>query len=111
SIRISCKCALLAPNPLAPNANRFPIAPTSGVVANSLLQSLAGAGFSLFAVQTFVNLGIQWAGTLLGCLAAAIIPIPFIFCRWGPEIRAKSKFAPTASVESPEKLEDGEKQV
>ena len=65
----------------------------------------------VFAVQTFDNLGTQWAGTLLGCLAAAMIPIPFIFYRWDPEIRAKSKFAPTTSVESLEELEDGEKQV
>jgi MFS transporter, DHA1 family, multidrug resistance protein len=83
----------------------------SAVAANSLIRSLAGAGFPLFAVQTFDNLGIQWAGTLLGCLAAVMIPIPFIFYRWGPKIRAKSKFAPTTSVESLEELEDGEKQV
>jgi MFS transporter, DHA1 family, multidrug resistance protein len=83
----------------------------SAVAANSLIRSLAGAGFPLFAVQTFDNLGIQWAGTLLGCLAAVMIPIPFIFYRWGPKIRAKSKFAPTTSAESLEEPEDGEKQV
>jgi MFS transporter, DHA1 family, multidrug resistance protein len=66
----------------------------SAVATNSLLQSLAGAGFPLFAVQTFDNFGIQWAGTLLGCLAAVMIPVLFIFYKWGPKIRARSKFAP-----------------
>jgi DHA1 family multidrug resistance protein-like MFS transporter len=27
----------------------------------------------------FVNLGVQWAGTLLGCLSAIMIPIPLAF--------------------------------
>jgi hypothetical protein len=106
---VSAPC--LAPKSLSSNANRFPDSAASAVAANSLIRSLAGAGFPLFAVQTFDNLGIQWAGTLLGCLATAMIPIPFIFYRWGPEIRAKSKFAPATSIESLEEPEDGEKQV
>lgn len=83
----------------------------SAVAANSLLRSLAGAGFPLFAAQTFNNLGIQWAGTLLGCLAAVMIPIPFIFYKWGPKIRARSKFAPTISPEALEEPDEGEEKV
>lgn len=43
----------------------------------------------------FNNLGIQWAATLIGCLAAVLIPIPVIFYIYGGRIRAKSEFAPT----------------
>lgn len=43
----------------------------------------------------FNNLGIQWAGTLLGCLAAAMVPIPICFYLFGKKLRQKSKFAPT----------------
>ncbi|EMT68643.1 Putative drug/proton antiporter YHK8 [Fusarium odoratissimum] len=32
----------------------------------------------------------QWAGTLLGLLEVAMIPIPFVFWRYGAKIRAKS---------------------
>ena len=42
----------------------------------------------------FNNLGIQWASTLLGLLAAVLVPIPIAFYKWGHVIRAKSKFAP-----------------
>lgn len=42
----------------------------------------------------FQNLGVQWAGTLLGCLALIMIPIPLAFIKWGPALRKKSKFAP-----------------
>jgi DHA1 family multidrug resistance protein-like MFS transporter len=39
----------------------------------------------------FNNLGIQWAGTLLGCLAAIMVPIPVVFYIWGHKIRGWSK--------------------
>ena len=32
-----------------------------------------------------------WAGTLLGLLEVALIPIPFVFWRYGGRIRAKSR--------------------
>ena len=39
----------------------------------------------------FANLGIHWAGTLLGCIAAIMIPIPFVLKAYGPTLRGKSK--------------------
>ncbi|KAK9319126.1 major facilitator superfamily domain-containing protein [Lipomyces orientalis] len=60
--------------------------------ANAILRSAIGAGFPLFARQMFDNLGIEWAGTLLGCLAAIMVPIPLVFRFWGPSLRKKSKF-------------------
>ena len=33
----------------------------------------------------------QWAGTLLGLLEVCLIPIPFIFYRYGEKIRSKSR--------------------
>ncbi len=45
----------------------------------------------------FNNLGIEWAATLLGCLALLCVPIPICFYLFGKKLRAKSKFAPTMS--------------
>ncbi|PWY91634.1 bicyclomycin resistance protein [Aspergillus sclerotioniger CBS 115572] len=56
----------------------------STVAANIILRSSVAAGFPLFAKQMFANLGVQWAGTLLGCLAAIMIPIPLLFRLYGP---------------------------
>jgi DHA1 family multidrug resistance protein-like MFS transporter len=42
----------------------------------------------------FENMGIQWASTLLGCLAACLVPIPIGFYLYGKRLRMKSKFAP-----------------
>ncbi|KAJ5391921.1 hypothetical protein N7509_007411 [Penicillium cosmopolitanum] len=63
--------------------------------ANTIMRSAVGAAFPLFSKQMFQNLGVQWAGTLLGCLALIMVPIPLAFIKWGPALRKKSKFAPT----------------
>jgi DHA1 family multidrug resistance protein-like MFS transporter len=49
----------------------------------------------------FDNLGIEWAATLLGCLAACCVPIPVIFYLFGKKLRQKSKFAPTMAMKKP----------
>ncbi|SLM34103.1 mfs dha1 multidrug resistance protein [Lasallia pustulata] len=67
----------------------------SAIAANTFLRSLAGAVFPLFATYMFDGMGVQWASTLLGCVAAALVPIPIIFWKYGGAIRSKSKFAPT----------------
>ncbi|KAF3007677.1 hypothetical protein E8E13_009169 [Curvularia kusanoi] len=63
----------------------------STVAANIMLRSAVAAGFPLFSVQMFENLGVQWAGTLLGCLAVAMIPIPVVFRKYGSTLRRHSR--------------------
>ena len=41
----------------------------SAIAANTFLRSLAGAGFPLFATYMIEGMGVQWAGTLMGCVA------------------------------------------
>ena len=67
----------------------------SAIAGNTFLRSLAGAGFPLFSSYMFDGMGIEWASTLLGCVAAALVPIPVIFYLYGHKIRAKSAYAPT----------------
>ena len=67
----------------------------SAIAANTFLRSLAAAVFPLFSMYMFKALGVNWAGTLLGCVAAILVPIPIVFYRYGRKIREKSKFAPT----------------
>ena len=76
-------------------ANSPPPSAASAIAANTFLRSLAGAGFPLFSQYMFQGMGVQWAGTLLGCVAVVLIPIPVVFLRYGAKIRQKSKFAPT----------------
>lgn len=55
---------------------------------------MIAASFPLFSRQMFTNMGIQWASTLLGCVAACLVPIPVAFYFYGKRLRSKSKFAP-----------------
>lgn len=62
--------------------------------ANTIVRSALAAGFPMFATQMFQNLGTGWGNTLLGCLAAVLIPVPVAFYYFGARIRAKSRFVP-----------------
>jgi DHA1 family multidrug resistance protein-like MFS transporter len=57
----------------------------------------------------FNALGVNWTGTLLGCVAIVLVPIPAIFWYYGQRIRARSPYAPTRPAETPatDSQEDG----
>ncbi|KAI1506470.1 major facilitator superfamily transporter [Biscogniauxia marginata] len=78
----------------------------SALAGNTFLRSLCGAVFPLFATYMFNGMGIQWAATLLGCVAAVLIPIPAVFYLYGHKIRAKSRFAPTYQANTPDPVAD-----
>ncbi|KAF7883680.1 uncharacterized protein EAF02_005600 [Botrytis sinoallii] len=80
----------------------------SAIAANTLLRSLAGAGFPLFSQYMFKAMGVNWAGTLLGCVALVLVPIPVCFYMYGEKLRAKSKFAPIyPTQQAPRDEEEG----
>ncbi|KAF2428679.1 MFS general substrate transporter [Tothia fuscella] len=83
----------------------------SAIAANTFLRSLCGAGFPLFATYMFDGMGIQWAATLLGCVAALLVPVPIWFYLRGAKIREKSKFAPTHLAPGPAKVESDEEKA
>lgn len=62
----------------------------SAMAGNSLVRSLLGGTLPLAGPAMYSALGANWAGTLLGALEIVIIPIPFIFYRYGAKIRMKS---------------------
>jgi DHA1 family multidrug resistance protein-like MFS transporter len=49
----------------------------------------------LIGQQMFNGMGINWAATLLGCVAAVLVPVPVWFYLKGAKIREKSAYAPT----------------
>lgn len=64
----------------------------SALAANAVLRSLFGAAFPLFARQMYERLGTPWATSLLGFLALFMAPLPWVFYRFGPRLRAVSKY-------------------
>lgn len=68
----------------------------SAIAANTFLRSVFAAVFPLFVNPMFHKLGIPWASSLLGFVAVAMTPIPFLFYIYGSRIRKRGKF--TAEV-------------
>lgn len=66
----------------------------TALTANTMIRSLVGSVVPLFTVQMFRNLGIQWAATLIAAICLVLMPIPFLFFKYGARIRSKSQFAP-----------------
>ncbi|KAL8720455.1 MAG: hypothetical protein Q9225_002680 [Loekoesia sp. 1 TL-2023] len=64
----------------------------SAVAANTFLRSIFAAAFPLFINPMFHNLGIPWASSVFGFFAVLLIPIPFIFYIYGPQLRSKGKY-------------------
>jgi MFS transporter, DHA1 family, multidrug resistance protein len=69
-----------------------PLYGASATGASSLSRYTLSAAFPLFALQMYNRLGIGWATSLLGFLTVAMAPIPWIFYRWGPKLRARSRY-------------------
>ncbi|KAF5368931.1 hypothetical protein D9758_002914 [Tetrapyrgos nigripes] len=65
----------------------------SAIAAKTLVRSLVGAMVPLYINQMFHHMGFQYAGLLLALVGVVIAPIPFVFFRWGENIRARSKRA------------------
>lgn len=62
------------------------------MAANGILRYTLGAVSPLFIVQMYRALGIGWASSLLGFVAIALIPVPWVLFRWGHAIRRKSSY-------------------
>ena len=71
----------------------YTIFAASVLAANSALRSLFGAAFPLFTTYMYNNLGIHWASSIPAFLALACVPFPFLFYKYGAEIRKRCKFA------------------
>jgi len=69
----------------------------SVLAANSLLRSLFGTAFPLFTTQMYENLGNQWASSIPAFLVLGCLPFPFLFHKYGPQIRSKCKYASEAA--------------
>lgn len=64
----------------------------SALAANTVLRCIAGAFVPLAGTPMYDNLGLGWGNSLLGFLAVAFIPVPWVLGIYGEKIRRNSKF-------------------
>jgi hypothetical protein len=66
----------------------------SAIAAATVLRSLAGFGFPLFAPAMYNALDYGWGNSLLAFVALGLgVPAPFMLWKFGETLRAKSQFA------------------
>jgi hypothetical protein len=80
-------CFIYASNYLV---HSYGIYAASALAGNSVLRSIMGGTLPLAGPKLYASLGPHWAGTLLALLEFSLVPIPFIFYRYGDRIRKKS---------------------
>jgi hypothetical protein len=47
----------------------------------------------IVATPFYKNLGVPYTLTIMACLSALMAPVPFVFYKYGPWIRSKSRHA------------------
>jgi hypothetical protein len=83
----NCLVFIYASNYLA---GSYGIYAASALAGNSVVRSFIGGTLPLAGPSMYAAMTPQWAGTLLGLVQVCLIPIPFVFYKWGDQIRARS---------------------
>jgi hypothetical protein len=71
----------------------FTIYSASVIAANTVMRSLLGALLPLAGPSMYKALGLGWGNSLLGFIALAMLPLPYIFWKYGERIRTNPRFA------------------
>lgn len=79
-----------------------PLVVASAMAANNMLRYVMSSVFPLFTIQMYENMKIKWASTLLALICIVLVPIPWIFERWGSKLRHKSQFGFAAMMNQAE---------
>ncbi|KAM3451458.1 hypothetical protein MY3296_005274 [Beauveria thailandica] len=67
----------------------FTIYAASALAANSVVRSLLGAVLPLAGGPMYEKLGLGWGNSLLAFIAVALIPVPWLFMRYGEFLRKR----------------------
>ncbi|EEH06363.1 cycloheximide resistance protein [Histoplasma capsulatum G186AR] len=70
----------------------FTIHAASAMAATTLLRSLGGAVLPLCGLKMYSTLGLGWGNSLLGFIALALTPIPWVFYQFGERMRTSKRF-------------------
>ncbi|KAJ4250973.1 hypothetical protein NW762_011623 [Fusarium torreyae] len=65
----------------------------SAVAANTFMRSMLSGAFPLFIMPMYHKLGVDWGTTVFGCIAAVLVPVPFLFFARGKRIRAHGEWS------------------
>jgi hypothetical protein len=65
----------------------FTVHAASAIAVNTVLRSLLGALVPLSSQRMYAAVGYGWGNSVLGFVALLLVPIPFVFVKYGKRIR------------------------
>jgi MFS family permease len=68
----------------------FTVHAASAMAANTVLRSLMAALVPLSSQKMYAAMGYGWGNSLLGFVSLLLVPVPFLFIKYGARIRASS---------------------
>lgn len=71
----------------------YTIFAASVLAANLLIRSVFGTVFPIITVYIYRNIEIGWAGSIPAFMALACAPLPFLFYKFGPQIRRRCTYS------------------
>lgn len=69
-----------------------PLYGASAAGAGMITRYVMSTGFPLVALKMYQSLGVGWATTILAGIAFAMIPIPWLFWKYGPGLRNRTRY-------------------
>lgn len=68
---------------------------SSALAADNIMRYGASIPFPLFTIQMVDNIGFDWSCSLIGFISLVLVPVPWVFYKYGPALRARSHYIPT----------------
>lgn len=51
---------------------------------------MAAGGMAVVGIPFYKNMSVHWTLTILGAISLLLVPVPYLFYKYGPWIRSKS---------------------
>ncbi|QIX02210.1 hypothetical protein AMS68_007727 [Peltaster fructicola] len=64
----------------------------SAIAANTFVRSVLAGSFPLFLTYQLYGIGVGWGLSVYGFIAAALLPVPYVFFIYGARIRAHGAY-------------------
>jgi DHA1 family multidrug resistance protein-like MFS transporter len=71
----------------------YEIYASSALASITVARYVVSSGMIVATRPMYEGIGVHWTSTLLGVMALALVPVPWVLLRYGDRVRAKSKFA------------------
>ena len=71
----------------------YEIYSASALASVTLIRYVAAGGMTVVGIPFYENMGVHWTLTILGAISALLVPVPYVFFKYGKQIRRRSKYA------------------